>query len=417
MADPAHIEAAARTAYIFGLSYIEMARTRAAYLHDGQPTGTFVHTRRLTTAADRWVTTPNNDTLYSSAWLNLGHGPVRLDTPEFGTRYWSVALMAMTTTNFAIPGTRTHGNHSGKFLIVGPGWEGDAGDRVLLRSPTNWVWALARIVVDGAADEEAVHGLQDGLMLKPTATQSPPALPAPLQKDDAADFYRQLAELLMESPPGDADREAVAACATIGLMSGRRFSTGGLSEAQVAALVKGFRDGVAQVRGGGAMGARRTVNGWTIPPADIGVFGSDYGLRASVALGGLAALPPAEAMYLSIGGPALTGAAQVRLSFAPGQTPPVGAFWSLTLYERTPEGRLFFFDNPLHRYAIGDRSHAMVKNADGSLDIFIQATPPVGHEGNWLPAPVGRFSLNLRAYLPKVGLLDGSWVVPALVVA
>ena len=111
------------------------------------------------------------------------------------------------------------------------------------------------------------------------------------------------------------------------------------------------------------MGARRTVNGWTIPPAEIGVFGTDYGLRVSVALGGLAALPLAEAMYLSTGGPVLTGAAQVRLSFPPRQT------------------------------------------------------PPVGREGNWLPAPVGRFSLNLRAYLPKRELLDGAWLPPTLVAA
>lgn len=171
MADLAQIENAARAAYIFGLPYIEMARTRAAFLRDGRPTGRFVHTRRLTTVADRWVTTPNNDTLYSSAWLDLGQGPVALDTPEFGARDWSVALLAMTTTNFAIPGTRSHGNRPGRFLIVGPGWEGDAGDRVVLRAPTRWVWALARIVVDGAADEAAVHGVQDGLVLTPTAAR------------------------------------------------------------------------------------------------------------------------------------------------------------------------------------------------------------------------------------------------------
>jgi hypothetical protein len=158
------------------------------------------------------------------------------------------------------------------------------------------------------------------------------------------------------------------------------------------------------------------VNGWSVPPAGIGVYGTDYGLRASVALGGLAALPPQEAMYLSATGPHLVGSTKMRLVFPPGQTPPVGAFWSLTMYEPTQEGRQFFVANPLNRYAIGDRSPGLAKNADGSLEILIQTTKPAGREANWLPAPEGRFTLNLRAYLPKPALLEGQWEPPKLVV-
>ena len=390
---------AAAAAYIFGLPYIEMARTRAEFLRYGAPTGRFVPIRKLTTAADRWVTTPNNDTPYASAWLDLAQGPVELTTPEFGDRYWSVALMAMTTDNFAIVGTRTHGNRPGRFLIVGPGWDGDAGGLQVLRSPTNAVWALARIIVDGPDDLPAVHALQDGLVMTPRQPQQAPRLPAPLIEGDAADYFRLLREVLAENPPGPADRAAMDGLATVG----------------DDGLAAGYALGVAHVRGGGAMGKRNAVNGWNIPPACIGNFGTEYGIRAGVALGGLGALPPEEAMYLSAGGAHLVGSTAFRLVFRADAPVPVNAFWSLTLYERTPEGRLYFFDNPLHRYAIGDRSPGLRTSEDGSLEILIQASHPHGHESNWLPAPEGRYSLNLRCYLPKPDLLDGSWHPPRLI--
>ena len=389
---------AVAAAYVFGLPYVEMARTRAEFLAAGVPTGQFVPIRQLTTAADRWVTTPNNDTPYASAWLDLAQGPVELATPEFGDRYWSVALMAMTTDNFAIIGTRTHGNRPGRFLIVGPDWQGDAGARPVLRSPTPAVWALARIIVDGPDDLPAVHTLQDGLVLTPRQAQRPPRLPAPLRRGDAADYFRLLREVLAENPPGPADQAAMD----------------GLANLETDDLAEGFARGVAHVRGGGAMGQRHSVNGWNIPPACIGQFGTEYGIRAGVALGGLGALPPEEAMYLSAGGAHLVGSTAYRLIFAADAPVPVQAFWSLTLYERTPEGRLFFFDNPLDRYAIGDRSPGLRPNADGSGEILIQAARPAGHEGNWLPAPPGRYSLNLRCYLPKPTLLDGRWQPPRL---
>lgn len=392
---------AVRDAYVFGLPYIEMARTRAAFFASGAATGRFVHTRNLTTAADRWVTTPNNDTPYSSAWLDLAHGPVELATPEFGDRYWSVALMAMTTVNFAIPGTRTHGNRPGRFLIVGPDWQGDAAGLQVLRSPTRAVWALARILVDGPDDLPAVHALQDALVLTPRHPQPAPLLPAPLIKGDGADFFRQLCEVLAENPPGMADAAAMARVAEVTALPAESVQAG-------------FADAVGHVRGGGAMGRRNTVNGWNIPPAVIGTYGTEYGIRAGVALGGLGALPPEEAMYLSAGGAHLVGTTPHRLVFAPGAPVPVDAFWSLTLYERTPEGRLYFFDNPLNRYAIGDRSAGLVTAPDGSLEILIQSAAPAGREANWLPAPEGRYSLNLRTYLPKPALLDGSWQPPAL---
>ena len=94
---------------------------------------------------------------------------------------------------------------------------------------------------------------------------------------------------------------------------------------------------------------------------------------------------------------------------------PVHSFWSLSLYEATDDGQFFFTDNPLARYAIGDRTEGLAHNPDGSLDIWIGHQDPGGaRTGNWLPAPAGPFALFMRAYLPKIDLLEGGYRLPSV---
>ena len=70
--------------------------------------------------------------------------------------------------------------------------------------------------------------------------------------------------------------------------------------------------------------------------------------------------------------------------------------------------------NAAGRSSVDDRAPLAV-NADGSVDIRLQSTAPDGvAEQNWLPTPVGRFKLMLRAYLPGPSVLDGSYQVPAV---
>jgi hypothetical protein len=161
------------------------------------------------------------------------------------------------------------------------------------------------------------------------------------------------------------------------------------------------------------------VNGWSYPRLGIGDFGDDDDLRSLIALGGLGALPRTEAMYLSARtdavGIALDGSQAYTATLPPRL--PVGAFWSLTMYQVEPDGRLFFVPNDLKRFAVGDRSPQLRSNRDGSYDIFIQTTPPTGERiVNWLPAPKGKFVLVFRAYLPKAELLDGSFRLPPVTV-
>jgi hypothetical protein len=221
------------------------------------------------------------------------------------------------------------------------------------------------------------------------------------------------------NPPPVTDLALLRAVAPLGLQDG--FDPTRFSKAEAGEIEAGVAEARQAARRGGLGGAAFT-DGWSYPSARLGDFDQDYGYRAAVALSGLAALPPAEAMYMraqgDLRGDLFDGAKAWRLHFPPGGHLPVNSFWSLSLYEATDDGQFFFTDNPLDRYAIGDRTPGLAPNADGSLDIWLgHADPGPERRSNWLPAPAGPFALFMRAYLPKAELLDGRYRIPAIVEA
>jgi hypothetical protein len=155
--------------------------------------------------------------------------------------------------------------------------------------------------------------------------------------------------------------------------------------------------------------------GWTGGGMKVGRYGTDYLARAIVARVGLGANPPEDAVYMhcqkdSSGRP-LDGTNKYKLHFDANQTPPVRAFWSVTMYSE--DG--YFIANPVSRFAIGDRD-PLKFNVDGSLDIYIQRDAPEGEkDANWLPAPSAKFNLSLRMYWPKEEVLAKKWTPPAVV--
>jgi hypothetical protein len=155
------------------------------------------------------------------------------------------------------------------------------------------------------------------------------------------------------------------------------------------------------------------VNGWTINYLGPR-FGDDHLLRAAVAKDQIYVTAPEEALYpvakIDSHGAPLTGAHAYRITFRAGE-PPVDAFWSLTMY--ATDGPLV--DNPIDRYAIGDRTPGLATDPDGALTIHVQHAPPASLDGlNWLPAPPGAFHLMLRLYVPRAAVLGGSWVPPPI---
>jgi hypothetical protein len=362
------------------------------------------------------VTTPNNDTLYSSAWIDLSRGPVTLTLPRAGDRYLSVAGMNMFTDNDFVLGTRTTGGEGGRFTIVGPGQAGSGPDIVRLATPHGWL--LSRILVDGEGDLPAVHALQAQLALAGPAVAPPTATYASRQSA-ALEYFASVAALLRSDPPPGTDAALFARITPLGLTGAGAFDPRRFTPADVAEIEAGVaeaRQALRAIRPGSA------VQGWTYPRANLGFYGQDYALRAAVALGGLAALPAAEAMYMNpMGeqGRMFTGAGPYVMRFAADRMPPVDAFWSVTMYEATPEGQFFLTENALKRYAIGDRTPSLKKNPDGSLDLWIARTDPGGERtGNWLPAPAqGPFTVSFRAYLPRPELLDGRYRLPPITAA
>jgi len=149
----------------------------------------------------------------------------------------------------------------------------------------------------------------------------------------------------------------------------------------------------------------------------MGNFGTDYQRRAVVALAGLFANRPAENMSVravadDTGAP-LDSRHRYRLRLPAHM--PVDAFWSLSVYAVEPDGRQFFADNPLHRFAIGDRTPGLRRDAAGGLAILIQhAAPAADQQPNWLPIPDAPFHLGLRNYQPRAELLDGRFRYPAI---
>jgi hypothetical protein len=161
----------------------------------------------------------------------------------------------------------------------------------------------------------------------------------------------------------------------------------------------------------GAMATKS--NGWSTLP-ECGQVGINFLEQAVCADLLPAANVPQEAVYwqtaLDGAGHRLDGQHDYILQFPPGGLPPNSGFWSVTMYYSNHT----FVSNPIDRYEVSDNS-GLVVNANGSLDIYIQNTPPAGHESNWLPAPTGNFLLFLRIYLPGTAVLNGSYEVPPVV--
>lgn len=160
---------------------------------------------------------------------------------------------------------------------------------------------------------------------------------------------------------------------------------------------------------------RDLVRGWSTPPRILGQYGTEYNIRAVVARVGLGANLPQDAMYpsthLDDQGRVLNGHHAYRIHFAADQLPPVNAFWSVTAYGTDN----FLIANAENKYAVGSLS-SLTPNADGSIDILIQASPPgKGMDKHWLPVKPGEdFVLNARLYWPQPQALDGRWGMPAV---
>jgi hypothetical protein len=329
-----------------------------------------------------------------------------------------------------VPGKRTTGTKAQTYAITGPGWKGTlpAGIKEY-KSPTSMVWILGRIYCTGTPEDyAAVHAAQDEFKLFPLSaygkSYTPPAGKADASIDmktavrdqvnrmDAVAYFTLLAHLMKRNPPAAADAPEVAKFAKIGLVPGRDFDAGKFDAA--------FAKRVPQVAFDRIMlqfkvnKAIRNVNGWAFD-AEAGVYGTNYFNRALVTAIGLGANRIQDACYPTsqkdADGKEYVGSNKYVMRFPKGQLPPVGGFWSLTMYDEN----YFFVANPINRQSISARQN-LKANPDGSVDLYIQKdNPGPGRESNWLPAPAGKFVLMLRMYWPNEkspSIINGTWKPP-----
>lgn len=396
------------------------------------PFNAFGHARTLAGPETTFVSV-NNDTLYSIAQLDLSVGPVRLTVPAVGDRYYVLQFVDAWTNNFAYVGTRATGSAAGEFLLVPPGWEDEAGDEqragyTVIRFPTRVGTIVGRWAVAGKDDLLAVHALQDATVLTPTReTFAPPeGIPEVAGgPTEALTFFERMRVWSQEFPPADDDRATLATYEPIGLTGATPIAE--LPEDVRAALEEGYAVG-KQALESSLHTTVPTADGWQV---DLHLFDYNtdffevgtlqrgwqlaepttrYARRAGAALGGLWGNHGYEAAYfptyVDAAGEQLSGAHVYRLRLSP--TPPVHAFWSLTMYDLP---QFFLVENPIGRYSIGDRTPGIVYDDDGGLTITISAARPADAKAaaNWLPAPEGEFRPLLRLYAPGAAVLDGTY--------
>ncbi|NBM19201.1 DUF1254 domain-containing protein [Streptomyces sp. GC420] len=418
-------------AFIYGFPYIHNARLRHRWVTQEPDTDTtpyaavnhFWHGRRPFDASTRNVPYPNNDTLYSIAWVDLSTEPVVLSHPDMGERYFTFELVGITSDNYDYVGRRTTGPGAGDFALVGPGWTGELPDGVrrTATAPSPWILIWGRTLAEGEDDLPHVHALQRQYRLTPLHLFGRPGAGVPGHRDvlepveaaqDPLGPWKTLNAMLAENPPPRHHEILLRQFAQIGIGPG--LDVEDQPEDVRQSLIRAAATGMSLLEQQMVSGDwARVVNGWQYPPPQIGRFGDDFLKRAADQSLVGDVNDPEEAVYLAHHhGPGCDteGPGPFRLHFEPGGMPPVDAFWSLTVYDE--DKRLV--PNPVDRYSIGDRTRGLLFDHDGGLTIHLGAGSPGAEvESNWLPVPdSGTWTVVLRMYQPRSEVLDGRWTCP-----
>jgi hypothetical protein len=437
--NPLDPDTIAQEAYIYFYPLVTMDITRKQMTNvekwDGKgisaPMNTFGNFRAFPPLDFKTVVRPNFDTMYSSLWMDLTKEPMILSIPDSEGRYYLMPSLDMWTDVFAVPGWRTTGTKEGNYAYVPPGWKGELPEGVThVDAPTPYIWFIGRTKTEGEKAYDAVHKFQDGLKITPLS-QWGKSWTAPAGKVDPSidmktppmeqvnsmsgkEFFEYAAKLMKLHPPNATDFSQIARLKHVGIVPGKDLDFDKLDPANQKALNGAPTTGLKQIKNH-TKKLGTISNGWEMLIGTMGVYGIDYLQRSSVTIVGLGANQLDDAIYpllvTDADGNTISGGNQYVIHFDKDELPPAQAFWSVTLYDK--EG--FAVPNPLNRANLSSWM-PLTYNADGSLDLYVQAeSPGKDKEANWLPSPKDKpWNLTMRLYAPKRSALDGTWNPPAL---
>jgi hypothetical protein len=437
---PAYVETVGRLAYLWGWPLVNNFNRAAAFAKlpepgriggvlPAAPTGYISMLTDYIDEKERFVTCPNQDTVYGAGFQRLDSKPVIVQVPDFGDRYWTYQIVDARTDAFCAIG-KQFGTQPGFYLLVGPNWKGKppAGVTAVYRSPTDLCVIFPRVFQnDTPEDKAAVQPLLSRVMVYPLTEfdgkmkskdwKKTPSFKAPPSKGEAQwvmpeKFFEQLPQVMKEIPPLPGEESLYKMIQSV-LDAAAKDPK--IKETLTRTAIAAEKDLIAplfQFRNNG----QPVGNGWTSPPNGAR-WGVDYLSRAATAKSNMYDNAPEETRYIytdfDSGGQRLNGAHAYTVTFKTGEAPPVKGFWSLTLYNTEH----LFAPNRLNRYSLGTKNKKSLKlGADGSLTLYVQSeSPGAEKESNWLPAPKGAdFSLYIRAYWPRAAIRDGSWTPPAV---
>ena len=369
-----------------------------------------IYPHLLTPETQGQLRAANADTLYLNAWLDLSRGPVLIEVPAFGSRYYTLAFMDLYGRPYHV-GTRTNRGATARYALVGPSGGTVPEGYSALRLPTDTAWMLGRVLVSDQADLPKAQSLARAIRIT-GATGEPVSNAEPLRPFDSLLYFQMLNRALRVVPAKPGEAALMAGFDQAGFGPHRQFDPDKLKPGEALGLGCAVRLGPKVLAQRGFRPAR-VQNGWMWSGA-MADPGDNFLLRAEVARGGYVNAPE-ESIYPAAitddRGEPLRGDRRYRIRFAKGQLPPVDAFWSLTAYDRTTSQLI---ENPLRRYHIGDRTHGLRFDKDGGLTLYISNARPAQGKSNWLPAPAGAFHVVMRLYLPRKEALDGSYALPPI---
>ena len=437
----AYVQMVGRMAYLWGWPLVYVYNQRTALTHvpevgllaGAMPISPMNQVGMLTSYIDpgeTFIGDPNQDVVYGLGYLSLEKEPVVIQVPDFGDRFWTLPVYDARTDQISELGQQ-YGTKPGFYMVVGPDWKGDtpAGIAGVVRSTTNFAVTMPRIFMndtpeDHAAIQPALTQIQfyplsqfDGKM-KTKDWSKLPTFPAPKAKPSTsanpwvnpATFFKELPMVMKQVPPMPGEESLYK---WIGSVLDAAAKDPEVMKTLQTTAVAADQELVAPMMAWRYNG-QPAGNGWT-SPANNGAFGTDYIHRTGAVLADPYDNKRNETMYFYTDTDSklqqLAGSSSYAVTFAKGQLPPVKGFWSLTMYNP----KHFFYPNALKRYALGTKNKSLQHNPDGSLTIYLgNKSPGRGKESNWLPAPLGNFSIWIRAYWADQAILDGTWKPPVI---